>query len=215
MILAVTMCTVWSPGKSGQTLKRATTNRIPGLNNVQIMRQVPTSKRGSKTRHSFNDYFKGFRSVPAVREIFGQETDEVLASLRVEFLNARSDYIWVSDKDGHLIVNANYLKNGKTREIYLDLIHELVHVKQFRDGREISLDFGKKFEYVNRPTELEAYKHTIKEARRLGMTDEEIFDYLRVTWLDEEEVRLLAKNLGVKVPRKSKNLAPNSQTKKT
>jgi len=174
------------------------------------MRQVPTSKRGSKTRHSFSDYFKGFQSVPAVREIFGQETDEVLANLGVEFLNARSDYIWVSDKDGHLIANANYLKNGETRAIYLDLIHELVHVKQFRDGREISLDFGKRFEYVDRPTELEAYKHTIKEARRLGMIDEEIVDYLRVTWLDEEEVSRLAKNLGVKVPRKSKNLALNS-----
>jgi len=192
-----------TPDKSGQTLKRTTTNRIPGLNNVQIMRQVPTSKRGSKTRRRFSDYFKGFQSVPAVCEIFGQETDEVLASLGVEFLNARSDYIWVSDEDGHLIVNANYLKEGETREIYLDLIHELVHVKQFRDGREISLDFGKKFEYVNRPTELEAYRHTIKEARRLGMSDEEIVDYLKVTWLDEEEVRYLAKNLGVQVSRKT------------
>ena len=61
---------------------------------------------------------------------------------------------------------------------------------------------GKRFEYVDRPTELEAYKHTIKEARRLGMTDDEIVDYLRVTWLDEEEVRRLARNLAVKVSRK-------------
>jgi hypothetical protein len=174
------------------------------LNNVQIMRQVPTSKRGSKTRHGFSDYFKGFESVPAVREIFGQETDEVLARLGVEFLNARSDYIWVSDKDGHLIANANYLKDGETRTIYLDLIHELVHVKQFRDGREIFLRIGKKFEYVDRPTELEAYKHTIKEARRLRMTDEEIVDYLRVTWVDEEEVRRLARHLGVKVSRNNR-----------
>jgi len=137
--------------------------------------------------------------VPAVRGIFGQETDEVLANLRVEFLNARSDYIWVSDKDGHLIVNTNYLKKGKTRDIYLDLIHELVHVKQFRDGRELSLDFGRRFEYVDRSTELEAYRHTIKEARKLGMRDEEIVDYLRITWLDEDEVRRLARNLGVKI----------------
>lgn len=185
-------------------MKRATTSRIPGLNNVQIMRHVPTSNRGSKTRHRFSDYFKGFQSVPAVREIFGQETDEVLAGLRVEFLNARSDYIWVSDKDGHLIANANYLKDGDARAIYLDLIHELVHVKQFRDGREIFLRIGKKFEYVDRPTELEAYKHTIKEARRLRMTDEEIADYLRVTWLDEEEVGRLARNLGIKLSRKNR-----------
>ncbi len=183
-------------------MKRATTGRTPGLNSVSIMRRVPTSKRGSNARHSFNDYFKGFQAVPAVREIFGQETDKALANLRVEFLNARSDYIWVSDKDGHLIANANYLKHGETRAIYLDLIHELVHVKQFTDGREISLNFGKRFEYVDRPTELEAYRHTMKEARRLGMSDEEILDYLKVTWLDEEEVRRLARNLGVNVSRK-------------
>jgi hypothetical protein len=175
---------------------------MPGLNRVQIMRHVPTSKRGSKTRYKFNDYFRGFAEVPAVREIFGDETDEALANLRIEFLNTQSDYIWVSDEDGHLIANANYLKKGETRDIYLDLIHELVHVRQFRDGREISLDFGKRFEYVDRPTELEAYRHTIKEARRLGMTDAEIVDYLKVTWLDEEEVRRLARHLGVAVSRK-------------
>jgi hypothetical protein len=141
--------------------------------------------------------------VPVVREIFGRETDEVLANLRVEFLNARSDYIWVSDKDGHLIANANYLRGGEMRAIYLDLIHELVHVKQFRDGREISLQFGRRFEYVDRPTELEAYRHTVREARRLGMSDTEIVDYLKVTWLDEDEVRRLARHLGVKAPSKN------------
>jgi hypothetical protein len=64
------------------------------------------------------------------------------------------------------------------------------------------VDLGKRFEYVDRPTELEAYRHTIKEARRLRMTDEEIIDYLKVTWLDEDEVRRLARHLGVKVHRK-------------
>jgi hypothetical protein len=178
-------------------LKQAT-NRVSGLNNIKINRQVPTPKR-SKTRHKFTDYFRGFEAVPAVCKIFGQETEAVLADLRVEFRNVRSDYIWVSDADGHLIANANYLKKAEARDIYLDLIHELVHVKQFRDDREISLDLGKRFEYVDRPTELEAYKHTIKEARRLGMSDEQIIDYLKVTWLDKEEVMRLARHLGVNV----------------
>jgi hypothetical protein len=163
------------------------------------------SKRGSNTRHGFNEYFKGFQVVPAVREIFGEETDEVLANLQVEFLNARSDYIWVSDKDGHLIANANYLRKAETRAIYLDLIHELVHVKQFRDGKKLSLNFGKRFEYVDRPTELEAYRHTVKEAHRFGMTDEEIVDYLKVTWLDEEEIRRLADHLGLNVSYKHRH----------
>jgi hypothetical protein len=179
-------------------MKRTTRSQVRKFKGVRIMRQVPTSKRGSKTKHCFVEYFRGFEAVPAVREIFGQETHEVLANLQVEFLNARSDYIWVSDKDGHLIANANYLRTGETRAIYLDVIHELVHVKQFRDGEKLSVDFGKRFEYVDRPFELEAYRHTVKEARRLGMTDEEIVDYLNVTWLDEEEIRRLARHLGIK-----------------
>jgi len=181
---------------------RRSTGRKPGFGTVLIMRQVPKSKRGSKIRHRFSDYFKGFEAVPAVRELFGRETDKVLANLRVEFLNVRSDYIWVNDKDGHLIANANYLKNGERRDIYLDLLHELVHVKQFRDGREISLHIGKRFEYVDRPTELEAYRHTIKEARRLRMSNVEIIDYLTASWLDQAEVRRLAENLGLKASRK-------------
>jgi hypothetical protein len=185
-------------------MKRTTTSQVRKFKGVRIMHQVPTSKRGSKKRHRFVEHFRGFEAVPAVREIFGSETHEVLANLQVEFVNARSDYIWVSDKDGHLIANANYLRTGETRAIYLDVIHELVHVKQFRDGRKLSVDFGNRFEYVDRPTELEAYRHTLKEARRLGMTDEEIVDYLNVTWLDEEEVRRLARHLGVKVQRKHK-----------
>ena len=175
------------------------TSQVRKFKGVRIVHQVPTSKRGSKTRHCFVEYFRGFDGVRAVREIFGSETHKVLADLQVEFLNARSDYIWVSDKDGHLIANANYLRTGETRALYLDVIHELVHVKQFRDGRKLSIDFGKRFEYVDRPTELEAYKHTLKEARRLGMTDDEIADYLSVTWLDVEEVKRLARHLGLKI----------------
>jgi hypothetical protein len=30
----------------------------------------------------------------------------------------------VSDEDGHLIINASYLRDGDKREIYLDIIHE-------------------------------------------------------------------------------------------
>jgi hypothetical protein len=47
---------------------------------------------------------------------------------------------------------------------------------------------------------LEAYRIAVKEARRLGMTNDEIFEYLKVTWLDEGEVRRLAKNVGVTPP---------------
>jgi hypothetical protein len=80
---------------------------------------------------------------------------------------------------------------------YLDIVHELVHVRQYREGKPL---FDESYEYHDRPTELEAYKHAVKEARRLGMSDQEIFEYLKVDWMSEDEVRSLSRNLGVKPP---------------
>jgi hypothetical protein len=158
---------------------------------VQIPREVPIIK------YSFLDYFKGFEAVAAVREIFGDQTGDVLAELKVEFFGTKFGYMGVSDEDGHMFVSANYLKQGDARSIYLDVVHELVHVRQFREGKAL---FDESYEYVDRPTELEAYKHAVKEARRLGMSDDEIFDYLKVTWLNDQEVRRLAENLDIKQP---------------
>ena len=147
----------------------------------------------------FMDYFKGFEKLPAVVEIFGPETGKVLSELRVEFFSSKFGYMGVSDEDGHLIVSAYYLRNGDPTSKYLDVVHELVHVRQYREGKAL---FDETYEYHDRPTELEAYKHAVKEARRLGMSDPEIFEYLKVDWLDEEEVRKLARNLDVTPPKR-------------
>ena len=146
--------------------------------------------------HSFTDFFKGFERLPAVRSIFGDQTENVLRQLKVEFFSSKFGYMGVSDEDGHLIVSAYYLREGEAISKYLDVIHELVHVKQFRNGMAL---FDETYEYHSRPTELEAYKLAVEEARRLGMSDKELFEYLKVDWMSEEEVRKLAKNLGIKV----------------
>lgn len=160
---------------------------------VQIPTRVPIAL------HDFTEFFKGFDEIPAVRSIFGEQSGEVLRSLKVEFFSSKFGYMGVSDEDGHLIVSAYYLREGEPVSKYLDVIHELVHVKQFREGKPL---FDENYEYHNRPTELEAYKLAITEGRRLGMSDKELFDYLKVDWMSEEEVRKLAKNLGVKPPTK-------------
>lgn len=161
---------------------------------VQIPSEVPI------TKHRFTDFFKGFEKVAAIREIFGNETDQVLAGLKVEFFSSKFGYMGVSDEDGHLIASAYYLRNGDPISKYLDVVHELVHVKQFRDGKPL---FDETYEYHGRPSELEAYRHAVKEARRLGMTDAEIFEYLKVDWLSDDEVRKLSRNLGVNPPKRA------------
>lgn len=146
------------------------------------------------TTYPFTDFFKGFEDVEAVRRIFGEKTKEVLCNLQVEFAGFRG-YMGVSDVDGHLMVSAYYLKNGELMDIYLDIIHELVHVKQFIEGQKL---FDDRYDYVIRPTEIEAYRHAVEEARRLGLDDAGICQYLKTEWMSERELKKLAKALNVK-----------------
>jgi hypothetical protein len=50
---------------------------------------------------------------------------------------------------------------------------------------------------VDRPTEIEAYRYTVKEARRIGLSDERIRTYLWTEWMDEDGFRRLVKSVDV------------------
>jgi hypothetical protein len=145
--------------------------------------------------HPFTKYFQGFEAVEAVRRLFGDETEEVLKNLKVEFNSGRG-YMGVSSEDGHLRVSAYYLNTGDLTDIYLDIIHELVHVKQFLDGRNLR---DRNFTYVDRPTEVEAFRYAVAEARRIGLNDHQILDYLRTERMSNEILHRLAKAVNVPV----------------
>ena len=147
----------------------------------------------NRQTYPFTDYFKGLENSEAVRKIFGEKTESVLRDLKVEFTSFVG-YMGASDTDGHIIVSARYLKNGDRVDIHLDLIHELVHVKQFMEGKEL---FDPNYSYVDRPTEIEAYRHAVEEARRMGLSDERICDYLKTEWMSNEDLKRLAKALKV------------------
>jgi hypothetical protein len=146
---------------------------------------------GTPTR-MFMDYFRGFEEVEAVQRLFGERTREVLGNLSVEFI--WFGYMGVDNTDGHLMVNERYFNSGNRVDIYLDIIHELVHVKQHMEGKDL---FDPNYEYVDRPTEIEAYGYAVAEARRLGWTDEQICEYLKTDWLSEKDVKRLAKHIHV------------------
>ena len=144
--------------------------------------------------YPFTDFFLGFEKIPAVKSLFGQRTTRVLKNLRVEFFSLRFGYMSVSDEDGHIAISTNHLKNADSRVLYLDLIHELFHVKQFMEGKKL---FQDEFEYVDSPIEVPAYRFTIEEAKRIGMTTDEIIEYLKVEWVTEEQHARLVKALGL------------------
>ena len=140
----------------------------------------------------FLDYFKGFDKSQAVRGIFGDRTDEVLKNLKVEFI--WFGYMGVDDDDGHLLVNKRYLNSGDKTDVYLDVIHELCHVKQHLEGKEL---FNQEYDYVNNPTEVEAYRYTVREAKRLGLSDKRILSYLQTEWMSHADLKQLVKNIGI------------------
>jgi hypothetical protein len=167
---------------------------------LRLLRKLPVDPLSfANQKVVFSEYFRGFEKVEAVKTIFGEKTDEVLSHLKVEICWIMG-YMYVDSSDGHLVISKNYLTNGNRTDIYLDLIHELCHIKQFMDGREL---FDPRYEYVNRPTEIEAYRYTVKEARRLGLSEERIRSYLRTEWMSDEDFLQLAKSVNVQAPNTS------------
>ena len=143
---------------------------------------------------SFMEYFRGFENNAAVRGIFGAQTEEVLRNLKVDFI--WFGYMGVSDSNGHLLVNKRYLANGSREDIYLDVIHELCHVKQHLNGRDL---FDPRYDYVDRPTEIEAYRYTVQEAKRIGVSDAYIRLYLEAGQMSTGGLEKLIRNMGVKL----------------
>jgi hypothetical protein len=171
---------------------------------VEIERNAPTHLL------PFERYFHGFDSVGAVRELFGAQTRRVLRDLKVEFFSSKFGYMGTSDIDGHLLISTHHLKGSDFRTLYLDVVHELCHVNQFKHGKQL---FYPRLSYVDAPSEIEAYAFTVKEGRRIGMTDKELVEYLRVEWIDDKDLKRLARRMGV-LPRATKGRAHRRRLRK-
>jgi len=154
--------------------------------NVQILRKQLESSV------SFTCNFRGFDSVRVVKQLFGSETALVLARLEVEF-TYETLYMRVSNSNGHLLINPDYFMAADFTDLYLDVIHELVHVKQFLDGKCSDSQTA----YVERPLEIEAYDITVEEARTIVLDENEIITYLNSDLVSNEELGQLAGTLGI------------------
>jgi len=145
-------------------------------------------------KYAFADVFKGFEKVPALISVFGKDLPDILKNTYV-VVDPREGYLHVDNEKGWIYISQPYLKKADLRYLYLDLIHELVHVKQFHQGLEL---YDWEYSYFERPTEVEAYKITIDEARRIGMNDKEIADYLKVEWVDDDEFKSFLRKMKIK-----------------
>ena len=151
--------------------------------NAEIFREI------NEPACFFTKNFKGFEKVATVMRLFGEKTSEILEELIVEFTHD-TIYMRVTD-EGHLLINPDYFRSGETTELYLDVIHELVHVKQVLEGKSSNPTDS----YVERPLEIEAYGITVDEAKKLNLSEEQILDYLESELVRGSDLRRLCKNI--------------------
>lgn len=146
--------------------------------------------------YNLRDIFSGLDDVePLVRCVGDTSTlRQILDRTRVT-LKDEDGYMYVNDEDGSLVVGLEYLRGGDELHLYLDVIHELVHVKQFLQGRNL---FDHRYSYVDRPTEIEAYRCCVEEGRRIGMSEGAIAEYLYVEWITKADHARLLRALDVK-----------------
>lgn len=122
-----------------------------------------------------------------------EEIDGVMAHTKV-FVVDRPNEMFVDNDDGSITIGLTHLRQASDEFLYLDIIHELCHVKQHLQGRNL---YDRSKAYVDRETEIEAYQVTVQEARRIGLKDEAIANYLRVSWITPEEHKRLVRRLDV------------------
>jgi len=149
--------------------------------------------------HKLEEVFSGLGTSSALINVFGSE-DELTKTLghlklRVEPFDSG---LWLDRDTGTICIGFKHLAAARSDFLHLDVIHVLVHVRQFLEGREL---YDQAFEYVERPTELEAYRHTIAEARRVGLKEDEILKYLRLDAADDSELGKLVEKIGVRARR--------------
>jgi hypothetical protein len=141
------------------------------------------------------ELFEDIRTYGILTAIFAdaEEIDGVVAHTKV-FVVDMPHEMFVNNDDGSIAIGLTHLRQAPDEFLYLDIIHELCHVKQHLQGRNL---YDRSKAYVDRETEIEAYRITVQEARRIGLNDEAIACYLRVSWISSEEYKRLLRSLDV------------------
>ena len=149
--------------------------------------------------YKLSEVFTGLESSPALIKVFSSKAQMAKILKHLKLRVERNDSgLWLDRDTGTICIGAKHLTAAKSDFLYLDVVHVLVHVRQFLEGKEL---YDQAFEYVDRPTELEAYRTTVAEARRVGMDEDEILKYLRMDAADDSELGKLMEKIGVKVRR--------------
>ncbi|MDO8942068.1 MAG: hypothetical protein Q7U75_02735 [Desulfobacterales bacterium] len=146
-------------------------------------------------QYRLEEVFADIRTCDILSAIFAdaEEIDRVVTGIKVFVVDIPHE-MFVNNDDASIAIGLTHLREASDEFLFLDIIHELCHVKQQMQGRNL---YERKKAYVDRETEIEAYRITVQEARRIGFNDDAIANYLRVSWITPEEHERLLRHLDV------------------
>lgn len=153
-------------------------------------RGYPLPVRDRETgEHPFLSILPVSPDSPAIRLV---QTDEFSGSFLLKSaiikIVEQEGYCWVDDTVPCIVLTSNYYKNGSDFDLYLDLIHELTHIRQVFEGKNI---WDESLPYHRRPTEIEGYAVAVAECHRLGVAEEAIIKHLSNPWMDISQINEL------------------------
>ncbi|MBI4214884.1 hypothetical protein HY546_02725 [archaeon] len=145
------------------------------------------NKQLAKGKYKLFEVVGGLETSKVLKKLLGRPLGRFLSETVVE-INRKKWIMFIDEKRKLISVNHAYLQKEEERTLYLDFFHELVHIKQLGEGKKL---FHESLPYVDWPTEIEAYKLTVQEAREIGMGKKDIAEYLLVPWITKKEHALL------------------------
>ncbi len=169
------------------------------MNKIEVHYQVKNSvcidRRLEPGQYRLAEVFADIRTYGILTAIFAdsEEIDRVITDIKV-FVVDQPYEMYVNNDDASITIGLTHLRRSSDEFLYLDIIHELCHVKQHLQGRNL---YDRSKAYVDRETEIDAYRITVQEARRIGLNDDAIVNYLHVSWITPEEHKRLARSLDV------------------
>ena len=116
---------------------------------------------------------------------------ELLAGARVRILPG-GGYAYVDVEVPCVVLAEEYYRTGSDLDLYLDMLHELAHIRQHHEGLDL---WDERYAYVDRITEIEGYAVAVEEGRRLGMDDEDVIQHLSNPWMSKADVERLLRHV--------------------
>jgi hypothetical protein len=143
--------------------------------------------------HPYLDVFPRAAQSPGMRRVAADPLAQhaLLSAARVR-ISAIPGYAFIDTRTPCISLSWVYYKIGTDLDLYLDLLHELTHLRQLQEGADL---WDHRFSYVDRITEIEGYAVAAEEGRRLGMTESELARHLHNPWMSAKDVARLKQHI--------------------